>query len=105
MSKEDKISKIEIDSTIYETRFTTKYLKRKPYAKKDPKKITAFIPGLIKDVFVYEGKLVKEGDKLLILEAMKMENILSSPVTGKIKKLYVRKGEKVIKDQGIIDIE
>lgn len=105
MSKEEKPTGLEVDSTLYETRFTAKYLKRKPYTKKDPSKITAFIPGLIKDIFVYDGKLVNEGDKLLILEAMKMENIVTSPVTGKIKKIHVRKGEKVTKDQSIIDID
>jgi pyruvate/2-oxoglutarate dehydrogenase complex dihydrolipoamide acyltransferase (E2) component len=47
---------------------------------------------------------VKAGDKLLILEAMKMNNIIAAPVNGKIKKLHVSDGDKVANKQLLIEI-
>ena len=105
MSKEENLKKLEIDSTFYETKLTSKYLKRKSVSKNDPRKITAFIPGIIRKINVHEGKRIKPGDNLLILEAMKMENILFSTIEGKIKKIHFREGETVIKNQLLIEIE
>ena len=105
MSKEEDIKKLEIDSTLYETRLTSKYLNRKSIPKNDPQKITAFIPGIIRTIMVQEGKRIKPGDNLLILEAMKMENILLSTIEGKVKKIYIKEGETVIKNHLLIEIE
>jgi biotin carboxyl carrier protein len=104
MNKED-FKKLEIDSTVYETKLTSKYLKRKKYLKNNPGKIIAFIPGIIRLILTNEGKIVKPGESLLLLEAMKMENILVASVEGKIKKIYVKEGESVMKNQLLIDIE
>jgi biotin carboxyl carrier protein len=46
---------------------------------------------------------VKKGDALLVLEAMKMENILKSPADGKVKKISVKKGMAVEKNQVLIE--
>ena len=105
MSKEENLKKLEIDSTIYETRLTSKYLRRKSFSINDPRKITAFIPGIIRKVIVNEGKRIKTGDELLILEAMKMENILLSTIEGIIKKIYIKEGETVMKNHLLIEIE
>lgn len=105
MSEKEKFNNLEIDSTNYETRFTTKYLNRKTYQKKDPKIISAFIPGIIKEVYIHEGHKVKDGEKLLILEAMKMENTVFAPLTGTLKKVHVKKNERVSKGQILIELE
>ena len=105
MSKEEDFKKLEIDSTKYETRLTRKFLNRKPYKSPDPLKITAFIPGAIKKVFIREGSIVNPGDQLLMLEAMKMENIFRATEKRKIKKIHVREGESVIKNQLLIELE
>lgn len=105
MSKEESLYKLEIDSTIYETKLTSKYLNRKSISKNDPRKITAFIPGIIRKILVEEGKRIKPGDNLLILEAMKMENILLSTIEGKIKKIYIKEGKIVMKNHLLIEIE
>jgi biotin carboxyl carrier protein len=105
MSKEEDLQKLEIDSTIYETRLTSKYLRRKSFSINDPRKITAFIPGIIRKILVTEGKRIKPGDNLLILEAMKMENILLSSIEGKVKKIYIKEGETVMKNHLLIEIE
>jgi biotin carboxyl carrier protein len=65
--------------------------------------IKAPMPGLIIDLKIKAGDVVKEGDPLLILEAMKMENILKSPGDGVIKNVKVKKGENVEKGQVLIE--
>lgn len=67
--------------------------------------IKAPMPGLILDVMVKEGDEVKEGDYLLVLEAMKMENTLSAPRDGVVKAISVEKGEGVDKNQLLIEME
>ena len=53
--------------------------------------ITAPMPGLIHSLMVSEGSEVKQGDPVLILEAMKMENIIKSPRDGIISAILVKK--------------
>ncbi|MDT0643944.1 biotin/lipoyl-containing protein [Zunongwangia sp. F363] len=67
--------------------------------------IKAPMPGLILDVNVKEGDEVKEGDYLLVLEAMKMENTLTAPGDGVIKAVHVQKGQGVEKNQLLIELE
>ena len=63
------------------------------------------MPGLILDIHVKEGQEVKEDDALLILEAMKMENVLTSPRDGIIKSISVSKNDTVDKNQLLIEFE
>lgn len=65
--------------------------------------IKAPMPGLVLDIRVAEGDEVKKGDPILVLEAMKMENILKSPTDGTIKKINVKKGVAVEKNQVLIN--
>lgn len=64
--------------------------------------VKAPMPGLILDVFIHEGMEIKKGEPLLILEAMKMENILKSPRDGVIKSILITKGKSVEKNQILI---
>lgn len=64
--------------------------------------IKAPMPGLVLDIRVEEGQEVKKGDPVLVLEAMKMENILKSPTDGIIKKIAVKKGVAVEKNQVLV---
>lgn len=68
-------------------------------------KIIAPMPGLILDIQVNIGDEVQENDPLLILEAMKMENIISSPRDGIIKSIAAVKGDAVDKNQLLIEFE
>ena len=64
--------------------------------------IKAPMPGMVLNILVNEGDEVKKGDPILILEAMKMENILKSPSDGTIKKIAAIKGTAVEKGQLLI---
>lgn len=67
--------------------------------------IKAPMPGLVLDIKVQPGDSVKKGDPVVVLEAMKMENILKSPVDATIAKVNVNKGEKVEKNSVLIQLK
>lgn len=67
--------------------------------------IKAPMPGLILEISVKVGDMVKENDLLLILEAMKMENSITSPRDGIVKTIAVKKGNAVDKNQLLIEFE
>ncbi len=69
------------------------------------KDIKAPMPGLVLDIEVESGQLVEKGDALLILEAMKMENVLKSLGEGVVKEVLVNKGDAVEKGQVLIEME
>jgi biotin carboxyl carrier protein len=94
-----------IDDTEYETTLPRKFHLRKPYQKNDPRKINAFIPGLIVSLFTEKGKKVKKGDKLLVLEAMKMKNDVASPADGIVREVMIKEGSVVVKGQLLIELE
>ena len=57
------------------------------------------MPGMVLKVFVSEGAEVKKGDNLLVLEAMKMENIIKAPADVAVKSIKIKPGDKVEKNQ------
>jgi biotin carboxyl carrier protein len=65
--------------------------------------VKAPMPGLIIDLKIKVGDAVKQGDSLMILEAMKMENILKSPGEGIVKTVKVNKGDSVEKGQVLVE--
>lgn len=67
--------------------------------------VKAPMPGLILDIMVKEGEEVKEGDYLLVLEAMKMENTLTAPRDGVVKTIHVKKGNSVEKNQLLVEMD
>ena len=64
--------------------------------------VKAPMPGMVLDIRVSEGEAIKKGDAILVLEAMKMENIIKSPTDAVIKKINVKKGLAVEKNQVMI---
>ena len=66
--------------------------------------VIAPMPGQIKSIFVREGDKVKQGQKLLIMEAMKLENKLPATRDGVVKKILVRDGDIVSQGHELIII-
>jgi biotin carboxyl carrier protein len=102
---EENFKTICIDEGKYKTLLSKKYLNRKTWKINDPTLIVSVIPGTIFKVFVSEGDKVEEGDKLLILEAMKMKNIITIPYSGIIKKIHVSEGQSIPKNHLMAELE
>lgn len=67
--------------------------------------IIAPMPGQIKSIFIREGDRVTTGQKLLIMEAMKLENKIVAKGDGLVKKILVRDGDTVSQGQELVIIE
>lgn len=67
--------------------------------------LKAPMPGLIVGINVQSGNSVRKGDSLLILEAMKMENILKAPADATVKSIRTTKGDRVEKGQVLVSFE
>lgn len=72
---------------------------------KKTNEIKAPMPGMILNVNIKKGEKVKEGEILVILEAMKMENAIESPNDGIIKSIHIKNGETVEKGELMIELE
>lgn len=66
--------------------------------------VKAPMPGLVLDINIAVGQEVMKGDKLMILEAMKMENVIKSEGEGVVKIIHVEKGSTVDKGQMLIEM-
>lgn len=106
-----KIYHIKINSNIYEVCIsnTLDLLIQEMglslgLAKKE-NEIKAPMPGLILEINVKEGQQVKEGDSLLVLEAMKMENTITASNDAIIKGISITKGQSVAKNELLIELE
>jgi biotin carboxyl carrier protein len=73
--------------------------------KKQLAHIKAPMPGLVLDISVKEGQVIDQGDRILILEAMKMENSIMNPSKATIKKILVTKGQAVERGQLLVELE
>ena len=104
MSEPVKYNRLALENGVYETRITAKYAARKPYEKKDPRMVKAVIPGVVAEICAAAGRQVKQGDTLLVLEAMKMLNRIPSPLNGKVKTIHAAAGDKVAKGQVLIEL-
>lgn len=105
---EEKKLVVKINNTSYTLDIKDKYddllhsLGLDSLAAKKVNDIKAPMPGMVLNILVSEGQEVKKGDPLIVLEAMKMENILKSPSDGTVKKIACTKGFAVEKNQLLI---
>jgi pyruvate carboxylase subunit B len=76
---------------------------RRPKAQA-PGHVTTSMPGTIVEILVKVGDAVKEGDPLLVTEAMKMETEIHAPIAGKVTAVHVAKGDSVNPDEALIEI-
>lgn len=106
---EEKVFVIKVNNTVFSISVRDKYddLLREMgidvHSGPKVNNIKAPMPGMVLNVMVENGQEIKKGDPILVLEAMKMENILKSPSDGIVKKIHVAKGDKVEKNQIMVN--
>lgn len=101
---ESKLVEFQVDESIYATTISDKFKNRKPYEPINLKVIKAAIPGVIRKAYVNVGSKVKIGDKLVVLEAMKMKNDILATDGGVVEEICVKIGERVSKDAVLVRI-
>jgi biotin carboxyl carrier protein len=94
-----------INSGRYLTLLTRKFEKRKEWKRSNPKEIYSFIPGSIIEIYAKPGQKMKAGEVILTLEAMKMYNKVEMPMDGVIKKINVKKGDRIPKNLLMVTID
>ncbi len=108
--KEEEVSKVRFKTLVindvkYKTLLTEKFKNREKWEEPNLKKILSQIPGTVIKVYVEEGQKVKEGDLMMVLEAMKMKNKIYFPIDGTVKKIYVTENEKVPKKHLMVELK
>ncbi len=103
--KNDNCQTLVIEETEYRTLLNNRFLNRKIWKAPDPKMIFSVIPGRILTVYVKEGQKLNTGDPLVILEAMKMRNVVRMPADGSVKKINVEEGSIIPKGHLILEID
>lgn len=106
-----KSFKIKVNSNVYTVAVKDKYdellhaLGMDAMLSNKVNDLKAPMPGLVINVLVEEGAEIKKGDNLVVLEAMKMENILKATTDAKVKKIKVSKGARVEKNEVLIELQ
>ncbi len=96
---------LQVQGAKYKTLLTEKYKNRKKWEKPDVNQMFSDIPGTVVKIYVEEGQKVKEGELMMVLEAMKMKNKIYFPVDGTVKKIYVKEEERVPKGFLMIELK
>lgn len=111
INREEKKVDLKINNKLYQYTVKDKFdelLSNMGFEAMATKKVTTLkapMPGLVIEVLVKPGDLVKKGDGLLILEAMKMENMIKSPADVEVKNIVVSAGNAVEKNQLLIEFK
>lgn len=88
---------LKTENGDYQTTLTASYKAKGVWKALDPKQILSFIPGTITSIDVKAGQQVKVGDRMLMFNAMKMENTMVAPFNGTIAEVHVSVGQAVPK--------
>ena len=108
VNHENKTAVLKVNNRVYECEIKDQFddlLKSLGLDNLNTKKlndIKAPMPGLVLKVLVEEGQEFKKGDNLLVLEAMKMENILKATADGTVKSIKIKPGDKVEKNEVLL---
>ncbi|MEW6456851.1 MAG: biotin/lipoyl-containing protein [Acidobacteriota bacterium] len=106
-AENEDIRYINVNGEFFILRQKEKGLKKLPKEEKlaEDQTICAPMPGNIVKINVKEGETVEKNQSLIILEAMKMENILVSPIKGKVERIYVSSSQLVNANQPLLEIK
>ncbi len=102
---QEKFDTLTVENAVYFTRLPDSFKNRVAYKPLNEKIFLAFIPGTIREIRVKKGDSVAIGDRLMTLEAMKMNNAVTAHIGGVIKSVNVAEGEMVRKNQLILEFE
>jgi len=105
MTEEKEFKNLVVQGAVYKTTFTWKFENRVNWEAPNPNHIYSFIPGTIIDIFVKPKEKVKEGQTLLLLEAMKMQNQVRMPFYGEIVKIHIKKDEVIPKKFLMLEVK
>lgn len=105
MSEEIEWKELIIQGAIYKTTFTKKFEQRVNWEAPNENMLHSFIPGTVIDIYVKPKEKVKEGETLMLLEAMKMQNQIRMPFDGEIVKIFVKKDEVIPNRHLMIEIK
>ena len=94
-----------VDETLYTTGLTAKYKNRKPWSPPDNRKVFAFLPGTVTQTLVQKGDHVEAGQTVVKFEAMKMVNNVQILISGKVKDVCVKIGDKFPKGFILVELE
>ena len=100
-----KLKTLVVNGEKYRTAYTAKYANRKKWIRPDDKRVISFIPCTIIKVFVSAGQKVDRNDEIVVMEAMKMQNTIHSPVSGIVKNVNIKAGDKVPKGYVMIEYQ
>jgi biotin carboxyl carrier protein len=121
-SHENNVINLEVNGTLYEVKMKEEIKKTKTPTlvraaskrpaeplKVNPKsqktRIVAPIPGVVLSLDVEVGDVLKVGDRMLVLEAMKMENNIVCEKAGTITDIKISVGQQVLQDELMIELE
>lgn len=108
LGKEDGRQRIMVNGNLYEAETIDKFdelLKSLGMEKGGTGKVNelkAPMPGLVLQIDVKPGDSLKKGDRVLVLEAMKMENVIKAPADVTVASVEVEKGKTVDKNQVMV---
>ena len=111
VNKETKVCEIKVGKSVIAVQLKDKYddllteIGIDAVAGKKVNDIKAPMPGMVLHVMVENGQTIKKGDSIVVLEAMKMENILKAPADVVVKKIVAKKGNAVEKNQVLVTFE
>jgi len=105
MAEEKEFKTLVVQGAVYQTTYTWKFENRVKWEAPNPNLIYSFLPGTILDIFVKPKQRIKEGETLLLLEAMKMQNQVRMPFDGVIVKIHVKKDDVVPKKHLMLEIK
>jgi biotin carboxyl carrier protein len=104
MSNDDLVS-FRVYVAEYKTKLTKKFKNRKKWVPENKNHVLARIPGTIVKIHVKEKQHVKEGESLVILEAMKMENNITMPFDGEVTAINVELAQLVTKNYVMVEVK
>ena len=96
---------LQIEEGTYFTRLTKKFQGREKWERPDPREVHSYIPGMVVRIVAQEGERLPAGAPILTFEAMKMENTLTMPYDGVVRKIRVKVGDVFAKDIILAEIE